>query len=284
MYSDENIKIGSRILTSKQATVLLPNYPKINNQISRFREEAKKFNKKLENTTIDDYQKYEMYSNFDNVMSILGERGSGKTSVFLTLKQVHNLEEDITLPLIVPDNMGETSDTLGWIISYLEEYVDRLHPRLKSRERRDIVYNGLNRCIDNEDSELQKKFKKLRRTYEIRKEVYLNKILKRDEGTKEYINDKAKMTQADQSLIVDFNAFVNTLIKAQKEVNVNKEIEPLILIFFDDVDISAHRCPEVLETIRNYLNHPNIVVFVSGDFKVFSEIVCLEFLRKEGVK
>ncbi|MDH6651085.1 UNVERIFIED_ORG: septal ring factor EnvC (AmiA/AmiB activator) [Bacillus sp. PvP124] len=284
MYSDENIKIGSRILNSEQATVLLPNYPKINNQINRFREEAKKFNKKLENTTTDDYQKYEMYSNFDNVMSILGERGSGKTSVFLTLKQVHNSEEDITLPLIVPDNMGETSDTLGWIISYLEEYVDRLHPRLKSNERRDIAYNGLNRCIDNEDSELQKKFKKLRKTYEIRKEVYLNKILKRDEGTKEYINDKAKMTQADQSLIVDFNAFVNALIKAQKEVNVNKEIEPLILIFFDDVDISAHRCPEVLETIRNYLNHPNIVAFVSGDFKVFSEIVCLEFLRKEGVK
>ncbi|KRF52555.1 hypothetical protein ASG99_12400 [Bacillus sp. Soil768D1] len=287
MYPSENIKIGARILTEKQATVLLPNYPKINNQIIQFREEAKKFNKSLESIRGDDYQKYEMYSNFDNVISILGERGSGKTSVFLTLKDLHNSgykNEDITLPLIVPDNMGETSDALGWIISYLEKYVLELHPKLKSKERKNIAYNGLNKCIENEDSELKLKFKKLRKTYEIRKEVYLNKILKRDEGTKEYINDKARMTQADQSLIVDFNNFVNTLIMAKKEVNLEKEIEPLILIFFDDVDISAHRCPEVLETIRNYLNHPNIVVFVSGDFKVFSEIMCLEFLRKEGVK
>ncbi|PTC13854.1 coiled-coil domain-containing protein [Bacillus wiedmannii] len=287
MYPGENIKIGARILTEKQATVLLPNYLKINNQINQFREEAKKFNKSLESMKVDDYQRYEMYSNFDNVISILGERGSGKTSVFLTLKDVHDSEyknQDITLPLIVPDNMGEISDALGWIISYLEKYVNELHPDLKIRERKNIAYNGLNKCIENEDSELKVRFKKLRKTYEIRKEVYLNKILKRDEGTKEYINDKARMTQADQSLIVDFNNFVNSLVMAKKEINYDKEIEPLILIFFDDVDISAHRCPEVLETIRNYLNHPNIVVFVSGDFKVFSEIMCLEFLRKEGVK
>ncbi|MGN7397165.1 hypothetical protein [Peribacillus frigoritolerans] len=287
MYPSENIKIGARILTEKQATVLLPNYLKINNQINQFREEAKKFNKTLESIKGNDYQQYEMYSNFDNVISILGERGSGKTSVFLTLKDVHNLKyknEDIILPLIVPDNMGETSDALGWIISYLEKDVLKLHPKLKVTERKNGAYNGFNKCIENEDSELKSNFKKLRRTYEIRREEYLNKILKRDEGTKEYIKDKASMTQADQSLIENFNGFVNSLINAKKEVNLEKEIEPLILIFFDDVDISAHRCPEVLETIRNYLNHPNIVVFVSGDYNVFSEIMCLEFLRKEGVK
>lgn len=287
MYPSENIKIGARTLTEKQATVLLSNYSKINNQVNQFREEAKKFNKALENIRRKDFQLYEMYSNFDNVISILGERGSGKTSVFLTLKDVHSLKyknEDIILPLIVPDNMGETSDTLGWIISYLEKDVIKLHPELKAKERRDYAYSGFNKCLEDEDSELKISFKQLRKTYEIRKKVYLSKVLKRDEGTKEYISDKAKMTQADQSLIEDFNSFVNTLIKAKKEVNIQKDIEPLILIFFDDVDISAHRCPEVLETIRNYLNHPNIVVFVSGDFKVFSEIMCLEFLRKEGVK
>lgn len=286
MYSRENIKIGARILTEKQATVLLPNYLKINNQINQFREEAKRFNENFESMNVDDYQRYEMYTNFDNVISILGERGSGKTSVFLTLKKVHDFEyknKDITLPLIVPDNLGDTSDALGWIISYLEKYVEELHPDLKANERKSIAYYGSNKCLENEDSELRTKYKKLRKTYEIRKKIYLNKILERDEGTKEYLSDKAKMTQADQSLIVDFNNFINALVIAKKKLNFNKEIEPLILVFFDDVDISAHRCPEVLETIRNYLNHPNIVVFVSGDFKVFSEIICLEFLRKEGV-
>ncbi|QTL51423.1 hypothetical protein [Priestia aryabhattai] len=292
MYSGENIKIGARILTEKQATILLPNYPLINNQIAQFREEAKNFNENWQNTNLDNYLRSEIYSNFDNVISILGERGSGKTSVFLTLKYMHHAaykNDDIILPLIVPDNMGDTSDAMGWIISYLEKEVKDLHPLLKINERKDMVYNGLNsynglnKCIENEDSELKEQFKQLRNTYEIRKKVYLNKILERDEGTKEYINDKARMTHADQSLMVDFDKFINTLIKAKKKVNPNKDREPLILMFFDDVDISAHRCPEVLETIRNYLNHPNIVVFVSGDFKVFSEIVCLEFLRKEGV-
>ncbi|PEV50731.1 hypothetical protein COK37_21155 [Bacillus thuringiensis] len=287
MTQSKNIKIGARILTEKQATILLPNFSKINNQINQFRGEAKKFNKILANKRGDNYQEYEIYTNFDNVVSILGERGSGKTSVFLTLKDTHSLKyanEDIILPLIVPDNMGETSDALGWIISYLEKDVLNLHPKLKIKERQKVAYNGFNKCIEDEDSELKINFKKLRKTYEIRKEVYLNKILKRDEGTKEYINDKARMIQADRSLIENFNIFVNSLINAKKEVNFDKEIEPLIIIFFDDVDISAHRCPEVLETIRNYLNHPNIVVFVSGDYKVFSEIMCLEFLRKEGVK
>ncbi|MGH0522075.1 hypothetical protein [Bacillus toyonensis] len=286
MYPSENIKIGARILTEKQATVLLPNYLKINNQIRQFREEAKKFNGNLGSTRGNSYEQYEMYSNFDNVISILGERGSGKTSVFLTLKDKHNLRyanEDIILPLIVPDNMGETSDTLGWIISYLANEVSNLHPKLKVKERQNYAYNDFNKCMEDEDSELKLNFKNLRKAYEIRKNVYLNKILKRDEGTKEYISDKARMIQADQSLMENFNTFVNSLISAKKEVIPDKDMEPLILIFFDDVDISAHRCPEVLETIRNYLNHPNIVVFVSGDFKVFSEIICLEFLRKEGV-
>ncbi|MET7021325.1 hypothetical protein [Bacillus mycoides] len=286
MYPSENIKIGARILTEKQATVLLPNYLKINNQINQFREEVKKFNENLENIKRKDYQQYEMYTNFDNVISILGERGSGKTSVFLTLKDTHSLKyenEDIILPLIVPDNMGETSDALGWIISYLAKEVSKLHPKLKVKERQNVAYNGFNKCVEDEDSVLKINFKNLRKAYEIRKNAYLSKILKRDEGTQEYINDKARIIQADQSLMENFNTFVNSLIDAKKEVNLDKEIEPLILIFFDDVDISAHRCPEVLETIRNYLNHPNIVVFVSGDFKVFSEIICLEFLRKEGV-
>lgn len=286
MNQNENIKIGARVLNKKQATVLLPNYQKIHKQIDQFRREAKKFNNALRSKEIDDYEKHEIYSNFDNVISILGERGSGKTSVFFTLKDIHQTEfreVDLTLPLIVPDNMGNTNDTLGWIISYLDDYVEKLHPILKTKEKKICAYNGFNNYVDYEDSELKERFKRLRKTYEIRKEVYLNKVLKRDEGTKEYINDKAKITLADQSLILEFNSFINCLIEAKKQVNINGNIEPLILIFFDDVDLSAHRCPEVLETIRNYLNHPNIVVFVSGDFKVFSEIICLEFLKKEGV-
>lgn len=286
MYLSQNIKIGARRLNENQATILLPSYPKIKTQINQFREEAKKFNNHIKsNNLLDNFERDEEFSNFDNVITILGGRGSGKTSVFLTLKKYYSSEyikkNDIILPLIVPDNMGENSDTLGWIISYLGRYVEDLESKFRNKDNEEAAYYGRKQCIGNKDDTLKEKFKELRKTYEIRKEAYLNKVLKRDEGTREYIQDKAKITEADQLLIVDFKEFVNSLIATQKKVQ--PDIEPLILVFFDDVDISAHRCPEVLETIRNYLNHPNIVVFVSGDFKVFSEIVCLEFLRKESV-
>ncbi|MDO7487585.1 hypothetical protein Q5O89_20870 [Peribacillus frigoritolerans] len=55
------------------------------------------------------------------------------------------------------------------------------------------------------------------------------------------------------------------------------------MLFFDDVDISSERCSEVLDVIRTYLSHKNIVVFVSGDYNTFAEALTLEFLQREKI-
>ena len=67
--------------------------------------------------------------NSNNVFSILGGRGSGKTSVLLTIKNEiikENKNNDFMLPLIIPENMGEGSDILGWTICAFENLIDCL--------------------------------------------------------------------------------------------------------------------------------------------------------------
>src|SRR5699024_8202095 len=57
--------------------------------------------------------------------------------------------------------------------------------------------------------------------------------------------------------------------------------EPLIFFFFDDVDVVTKHSINILRDIVTFLSHPNIVVFVSGDYKIFSQSATLHMLGEE---
>lgn len=73
---------------------------------------------------------------FNNTISILGQRGTGKTSAMMTLlEEIENNtyfefkpktknQYDIINKILNPEEMGEGSDILGWIITTLENYVE----------------------------------------------------------------------------------------------------------------------------------------------------------------
>ncbi|MDS1002022.1 hypothetical protein P9J83_00685 [Clostridium sporogenes] len=282
---EESLKIGARVLDNTDLEALLPTYGNIFEQIDKFMNKAKELNDK----------KSDEKKEYNNIFSILGGRGTGKTSVLLTVKkQIENDDYnkddvhgyDIILPLIVPDDMGENSDTLGWIITYISKQVEEVNNRyieyLRKREirkRKEDLFEKY--CIKKEEAPLKKYLKKLQESYYFRKPAYYEILIKEYIGKREYIGDTKEALEADQKLIENFFQCIEELIKVKRELN--EKIEPLIYFFFDDVDISAKRGFEVLISIMRYLNHPNVVIFISGDYNVFLETVTLQFLKNEDL-
>ncbi|MFD4931563.1 hypothetical protein ACFWMS_22090 [Peribacillus butanolivorans] len=290
------VKIGARVLKFEQAEQLLPGYSRIADQIELFREEAKKVRetrRKANQVAGERYDRYGEFYSVDNTISILGGRGSGKTSVMLTFKHDHSKlnndkKIDIILPLIVPEDMSEANDTLGWFLGYLGEEVDDIEKNLKdsisTRNNNSFYKDQFDKCLHKENSPLKDSYNRLIKNYVTRKNTYYEIIQGKNIGKAEYIRENEAYVHTDQRFGIEFNHFIDQLIEIKKQMNPNQEIEPLVMVFFDDVDISAERCPEALETIRKYFSHPNIVTFVSGDYNVFSEAMTIEFMRRENIE
>ncbi|MDO7487584.1 hypothetical protein Q5O89_20865 [Peribacillus frigoritolerans] len=121
------IKIGARELSKDQAEILLPTYQSIIKQVEKFRKNAASTDRNY-----DEYKligtKSALEENYSNSISILGTRGSGKTSILLTLKKHFGKDtvSNITLPMIIPEFIGKSNDTLGWILGYLEDEIKKL--------------------------------------------------------------------------------------------------------------------------------------------------------------
>ncbi|MBO3386695.1 hypothetical protein JJB46_00290 [Clostridium perfringens] len=291
--SQQGFKIGSRILDENELKVLLPSYDNIFNQINKFRDEASNLSKTLSTVPINSNERFELKKDYNNIFSILGERGTGKTSAIATVRHRifnSNKDEDIIMPLVVPDDMGETSDTLGWIITYIGEQINILTKQyldlIKRNQSKEACVNKYTElydkyCRKDKNTDLNIIFDKVKQSYHFRKSSYKKVLEQEYVGKNEYANDNNEVLSADQNLKKDFFILIEEIIKVKKYLNDEKE--PLIYFFFDDVDISAKRGPDVLNTTMRYLTHPNIVTFICGDYKVFSEMLTIEFLKNENL-
>lgn len=275
--NENDIKIGSRILGKIELDKLLPNNKDIFNQIDKFREVAQKFR----NQGNEDK---EFLKEFTNVFSILGERGSGKTSVLLTLKYEINKNSncDYMFPLIIPENMEDSNDVLGWIIAYFNNIISNKNFEKMMNDYYDS--NGMNsdnfQCCKRNGNELKIMYKELQKAYNLRKKEYKQILREQYVGVNEYIYSANDVLISDQKLIRLFNKFIEELIVIKRHCYKR---EPLFFIFFDDVDLNNDRAPEVLFTILKYLTNSNFVVFVSGNYNNFLEAITIYYLKKDNI-
>lgn len=281
-------KIGSRILGDHELNILLPNHKQILTQLENIREVAKfhKHSINGKNHYIDDK---EFAKHHNNVFSILGDRGSGKTSVLLTMKHtILNRNEnkaDIILPIIVPEDMGKNSEILGWLIGYLGDEALEVLKKLKQEmfetdQERDRYFPN---CIKNEKTNpLSRKYRALQRAYLMRSAQYKEVIKNEFVNIDTFISESKEAIDADKLLRDKFESFLYELLKCKSRVT-NQDKESLLLVFFDDVDISSDRCVEVLSIIMRYLSYPNIAVFLAGNYQNFHEIVTIDYLKKDGI-
>ena len=302
MEYEKEIAIMARALNDEQIENILPGYKNIYNQIKSMRNYAELYYCKYIDTR-DSYVyrcKNKEYSNItmNNVFSILGKRGAGKSSILLTLK--NNIEENkhlkavkgkeyknnvdivlpIILPIILPETMRNKGDMMGWILGCFKEIVDELS-KVEAEKYNKEKNNGVNfgNCRkDEENTEVRKKYNEVLKQYIYTRKDYADIIKDNYTGLKEYIDKSRKILDPENELKRSFFEFINQLIKIKKESGTNKET-PMIYMFLDDIDLTKNHCNEILGVISRYLCHPNIIVFVSGDYEIFETEQFMSYMK-----
>lgn len=289
---------GARYVSSKFIIKILPGIENIKTNIDQFKKAAFKYNKM---TIIEKQPQCNSYflvtEKFNNTISILGQRGTGKTSAMMTLleeiknntyfesKSKTKNQYDIINKILNPEEMGEGSDILGWIITTLENYVELYLKEDKNINNKIIDIECLHNISIRHDVEnLKEQIDKLRISYIASKKEYANLMNANSSSLHEYNQKVTKMLSEDYNFHENFNKFISNLVNFKRKQNGNsdfndEEKEPLIYFFFDDVDISSKHCANILMNILNFLCHPNIVVFISGDYDVFEKSMIKYFLN-----
>lgn len=285
------VYIGARALSNIQLNKLLPNNKEIFDRINIIRNHATEYKKTRikSNNIYENYLNRELDRNYNNVFSILGGRGSGKTSVLLTIKnKLTNKDSiDIMMPIIIPENMGEASDVLGWTICAFEKVIDNIERKVyeDNKSENDLAgYDFFKNCRKNDNNKLRRTFGEVLKYYTYINKEYRNILNVNYDGFNDYKEKTKDVVNAERELLGKFEEFIETIIDVKKCFYKNEdEKDPLIYIFFDDIDLCTERCLEIVNMILKYLSNPNIIVFVAGDYSTFSEALTINLLTKVGL-
>ncbi|MBR8758725.1 P-loop NTPase fold protein [Porphyromonas levii] len=191
----------------------------------------------------------------NNAITILGSRGSGKTSFLHTIREKYKQSKDlIVLDLIDPTIIEEKGHIFLTIISQIQKEVEK-----KWKDKR---------CYDPEHDS----------TFWERKEwddklMALAKGLPTIDGIgkgleewqdPEYIMKKGlEEVRGASELKENFSALMKFGLKTLKK--------KAFLLTLDDIDVDFLKGWNVLEVIRKYLSTPYIITVLSGDLKLFSK-------------
>lgn len=214
----------------------------------------------------------------NNTISIIGDRGVGKTSLMLTLlnelmwnnkKEKIRNQENIILPIVDPEKFNAEKNVLGWIIFYFKEILDGYE-----EQNRDYC------------SEKQKAFEQLKEQHQKLQKIYVkSRESSRIEmagfvsGSSEYIKISEDVIFADMSLDKELDKFINKFVAYVKRYNSENK-NPLIFITFDDIDLCPEQGVKIMNTILEYLAHPSIVTLVLGKLDNFKVGIENDLIKK----
>lgn len=267
-----NYKIGIKELTLKQLSEGLPNYDVLVDKVKKIREESKKVDRVyLERNSFETLK-------YDNIFSILGGRGAGKTSILFTLyKNLKNDERNIMVPIVMPELLDKNENIISWILSAIETCLDDIEDKLieESKYNKDSdwykkmceEFEFFDRCVFNKKNKLRKRFNELKQVF------YDNENKNFGNNYSESSELMANSVKSGFEIISKFITFWNTLIEVYSQCLIassNKEPTPLIFLFIDDADLKPDIINELLFVIPKFLSHPNVVVFISGSQKTFA--------------
>lgn len=251
-----------KVLSEGQLENIFPEWKELLNRIDNYRRWLEKVD--LDRNSLVEEQYNLMY---ENVYSILGGRGSGKTSAIFTLrnfiKKAH--PADKVLPIVMPEVIPEEGETLGWILASLESVVKQLSEDIKAKKQRDrnIFYD-----CKNEDTLID--------IYNEVKELCYSRSMKTGgESFSEEVRKSERKSQSGYELSRKISEFwlklVDTIKKIESE-SLNGD-EPLIYLIFDDVDLNPEKALEICSIIIKYLSHPNLIILMTADEELFYDVI-----------
>lgn len=252
----QKTKLGARVLSEKEMSLILPNWLEIEEQIEVFR------------NNIEDKDDQTFVQKTNNI-GIIGCRGAGKTSVLRTFRlRLSENRNNIVLPIVVPEDMSSSNSLMDVILGMFKQLVDE---KKESKE--------CGECIRKGRDSLELSYNEMVKQYCYIKKDYRN-ILIQQFTTEQYYLDKTKeVFNSDTVFIEKFNEFIKNLVgSGQDSQNPEKK---MIFLFIDDIDLSTTRCIEVAKALLSYLSNQRIVTFISGDIDTFEEALTLDFLRQE---
>lgn len=263
-------KMGFKLLGDEQIHNMFPEWDVMLRKIETHRKQLKRLDTDLK--TID--SQYNLM--YDNIFSIFGKRGSGKTSAIFTLKDyLQNKKGDLVLPVIMPEMIPKDCDMIGWILSLLEQKVLELNGK---REKQEMDNRKFASCM------YQPK-KTLLREYEEVKELCFSQYYKGEEPasmSKSVLNYERR-TQNSYNFSARLASFWDILVGELKlSEGMKTDEEPLIYFIFDDVDLVPETVSALFSTIIKYLSHPNLIVFVTADEELLYDVVENDFSHRLG--
>lgn len=272
MEINPNYKMGFKILDEAQLLNILPTFKSMFNKFETYRKHIKIHKEYVQKDMLD--IQYNLM--FDNIFSIFGRRGSGKTSAIFTLREFLKNDknsQDLVLPVIIPEVIPEECDVMEWILAILEDEIEKIERRIESQPKPFI------------DDDFFKNYKfiknnKLRATFNDAKTVYFESRKMEHYNTDSLsasIDRKKRKTQSTYEFAKKFSNFLKVLCKTLKE---DKEEEPLLYIMFDDVDLTPKIVKELLSTIIKYLAYPNIIVIITADEQLFERVVYQNIIKE----
>lgn len=269
MSKDTFYKVGIKILSDVQLENIFPNYHKLFDEIEIYRNA-------ISNLSNEMVRKEQYNLMFDNIFSIMGKRGTGKTSVAFTLKKKIEEEQcnDIVLPIIIPEVIPEDCSILVWILAIVREKVQKLEQRINEIHRNDGREDKWSRCGWADYDSLAKQVEELMELvfagkYDPSVESSYYKIVGnsiRQAG--DYYRFSCEITKLWSKWVEK----IKELRWLERHGDKNN-VEPLIFFIFDDVDLEPQKVKELLSIIIKYLSHPNIIVITTADEEMFLEVI-----------
>ena len=254
-------KMGIKILDKAQLKNLFPDYESLLERIEEHRKQLNVLNRKK------DYIDNQYNLMYDNVFSIMGKRGAGKTSAVLTLKQLlrSRNKNDIVLPIIMPEIIPQECSMIGWILSLLEESVKELEVLSEKKpDGESLFFEG---CMRKSNDSLLREYNKV-------KELCYSQFyqVQAAESFTAAIVNTEQQTQNSFNFSHELVRFWDELVRTVKQT-CSPDAEPLIYIIFDDVDLMPDAVISLMSTIIKYLSHPNLIVFVTADEDLLYDVI-----------
>ena len=212
--------------------------------------------------------KEETKEHIHEAITILGTRGSGKTTFLLSLREYIKKQKDLKveiLDIIDPTLIEEKGHIFLNIISIID----------------DLVRKKFDKCADKDN------FQEL-----ISLNSWNNIVLKLSHGLPsmdgvggtlnevdwqdaEYIMEKGlRSVKSARELAENFQSFArDALFILEKDV---------FLLAFDDIDIDFKKGWAILETIRKYLHTSKIITLLSGDLKLYTLSIRKQYWNNFG--
>lgn len=274
-------KMGIKILTQKQLANVFPTYENLFERLENHRNEI--FTSKVWTDLGERYQYNLMY---DNVFSIFGKRGTGKTSAIFTLKHMieNSMEHccDVVFPIIMPEMIPDNGNLLGWIMALLEESIIKIEEKIKAKRNIRPESSFFDNCRFNTNNPLRKQYNSLC-------ELCFSQSYNPMGETSFYdaIGNSAQQTKNSYAFAKNITRFWTTFVGAVMEGNdISTQVEakqlPLLYFIFDDVDLSPDKAEQLLSLITKYLSHPNLIVIITADEEMFLEVLENNLNKKIG--